>query len=185
MIAKLEGFEEFTRADDALIGQCVRAFGQLEYELANLTRTLYLLKAPGKGDEEDKALSELCQSLGRMAGFLEKQFRNELNDTPEHQRLSLELAAILKQTSVLRNAMCHGVWCKAGADTLLCRFWPKAALAKARTSTTEEARPDEYFIDRSEFRELIAYIFRVAKEMRDTRDTVLKVQKRLLVRDES
>ncbi len=160
----------------------MRACGQLEYSLIELTQTLYLSEKPACHRVTDKKLREITSSIGKMATFLESQFKTYLIERPELQELALKLSEIIKDISQLRNALCHGLWTKEGANTLLCQFWSKNALEEGGKAGQLMARPEEYRFDQTQLREVVTYMARVSNELVETNASFQRVQATIGIR---
>lgn len=123
---------EFTRADDALIGRCVRAFGHLEYALGSLLRCLYLLTPEQEDHESNKKkwpkIRDRWRSIERMAAAFGDEVASNADSDPHARAVYDKFVEVLKSTTKLRNAMVHGHWRAGVEDELIVEYWKATAL---------------------------------------------------------
>lgn len=176
----------FSRADDALIGRCVRAFGSLEHTLGSLLRCLYLLKPEAHGCECDNAAWKKVRlqwrSLASMATSLSEEITSNADCSLDTKAIYEKLIRVLKDIATLRNSMAHGHWRIEADDGFSIEYWDVGALKELDfASATQRKDPgcaiQNYQFSRDALIGGIDYVLRVSGEIaaleKAIRDTAL------------
>lgn len=182
MASNLPG-SEFTRADDARIGRCIRAFGRLEYVLGSLLRCLYLLDQEGKGYNISRSewgeLRKRWQSIGLMAKGFGEEIASSADCSPHTRAVYDKLIKVLEETGRTRNAMVHGHWYVGSGENLRIEYWKTGALRNLDSIPAEQRKDPgnairEICFDKDFLSAVTEYALQLADEMEALEMTVRK-----------